>query len=145
MASGYVTSDVKDLDSRYLAIGGKAASASQADTATKANSVAWSAVSGKPSMVMRYPSAAAVNVNKATLPWTAPSNCVVGDLHVLAGGNSNTNRIIYIDGVNVYNKETYQDFDVVLHAGFAFMKKGAKISSNTSNQLTFKYSSYAIS
>lgn len=50
MASGYVTSDGKDLDSRYLAIGGKAASASTADTATKANSVAWSAVSGKPSI-----------------------------------------------------------------------------------------------
>ena len=45
MASGYVTADGKDLDSRYLAIGGKAASASTAD---KANSVAWSAVSGKP-------------------------------------------------------------------------------------------------
>lgn len=33
MASGYVTSDGKDLDSRYLAIGGKAASASYADRA----------------------------------------------------------------------------------------------------------------
>lgn len=145
MASGYVTSDGKDLDSRYLAIGGKATSAAKADTATTATSVAWSAVSGKPSMVVRYPSASAVTVTKATLPWTAPSNCVVWGLHVVAGGGGNVNRIIYIDGVNVYNKETYDDFDVVLHAGFAFMKKGAKISSNTSNQLTFKYSSYAIS
>ena len=38
MASGYVTSDGKDLDSRYLAIGGKAASASYADSAGYANS-----------------------------------------------------------------------------------------------------------
>lgn len=36
MASGYVTSDGKDLDSRYLGINAKAASASKADTATTA-------------------------------------------------------------------------------------------------------------
>ena len=40
MASGYLTSDGKDLDSRYLAIDGKAASASKADTATTATNVA---------------------------------------------------------------------------------------------------------
>ena len=36
MVSGYVTSDGKDLDSRYLGINAKAASASKADTATTA-------------------------------------------------------------------------------------------------------------
>lgn len=36
MASGYITSDGKDLDSRYLGIKDKAASASKADTATTA-------------------------------------------------------------------------------------------------------------
>lgn len=38
MASGYVTSDGKDLDSRYLGINAKAASASKADNATHATS-----------------------------------------------------------------------------------------------------------
>lgn len=37
MASGFVTNDGKDLDSRYLGINAKAASAKTADTATKAN------------------------------------------------------------------------------------------------------------
>lgn len=36
MASGYVTSDGKDLDARYLGINAKANSAKTADTATKA-------------------------------------------------------------------------------------------------------------
>lgn len=36
MASGFVTNDGKDLDSRYLGINAKAASAKTADTATKA-------------------------------------------------------------------------------------------------------------
>ena len=36
MASGYVTSDGKDLDSRYLGISAKSTSASKADTATTA-------------------------------------------------------------------------------------------------------------
>lgn len=40
MASGYVTSDGKDLDSRYLGIKAKAASASKADTATTASGLA---------------------------------------------------------------------------------------------------------
>ena len=38
MASGYVTSDGKDLDSRYLGISAKAASAKTADNATHATS-----------------------------------------------------------------------------------------------------------
>ena len=37
MASGFVTDDGKDLDSRYLGINAKAVSAKTADTATKAN------------------------------------------------------------------------------------------------------------
>ena len=37
MASGFLTNDGKDLDSRYLGINAKAASAKTADTATKAN------------------------------------------------------------------------------------------------------------
>ena len=36
MASGYITSDGKDLDARYLGINSKAASAKVADTATTA-------------------------------------------------------------------------------------------------------------
>ena len=40
MTSGYVTSDGKDLDSRYLGISAKAASASKADTATTAGGLA---------------------------------------------------------------------------------------------------------
>lgn len=46
MASGYVTSDGKDLDSRYLAIGGKAASASKADTATTATNANYATSAG---------------------------------------------------------------------------------------------------
>lgn len=39
MASGYVTSDGKDLDARYLGINAKANSANTADTATTATNV----------------------------------------------------------------------------------------------------------
>ena len=39
MASGYVTSDGKDLDARYLGINAKANSAKTADTATTATNV----------------------------------------------------------------------------------------------------------
>ena len=42
MASGYLTSDGKDLDTRYLGINAKAKSASTADTATTANGLAAS-------------------------------------------------------------------------------------------------------
>lgn len=54
MPSGYVTSDGKDLDARYLGINDKAKSAETADSATTAttaetaNSVVWGGITEKP-------------------------------------------------------------------------------------------------
>lgn len=82
MASNYMTSDGVDLDSRYLGINAKAKSAATADTATKANSVDWGGVSGKPSNLSYggYKTTAVISGgvtgsgNKAT--YKVPKNCV---------------------------------------------------------------------
>lgn len=46
MGSNYVTSDGKDLDSRYLGINAKAASASKADSATNATNANYATSAG---------------------------------------------------------------------------------------------------
>lgn len=77
MATNIVTSDGKDLDSRYLAIGGKAVSAGYADSAGSATNVTnkGSIVrNGNPVFVTLWG-----NNSKA---WTAPSN---GILHCATG------------------------------------------------------------
>ena len=73
MASNYVTSDGKDLDSRYLAIGGKAASAGYADSAGSATNVT------NKGRVVRNGAAIKVNVKGSpnTACWTATSDGVM--------------------------------------------------------------------
>ncbi len=66
MASGYVTADGKDLDSRYLGINSKAASAKVADSA---NSISGSAVYNK----IGVTGSARVAVNKASTRTSATS------------------------------------------------------------------------
>lgn len=66
MASGYVTSDGKDLDSRYLGINSKAASAKVADSA---NSISGSAVYNK----LGVTGGARVNVNSKSTGTTGKS------------------------------------------------------------------------
>ena len=75
MASGYVTSDGKDLDQRYLAIGGKAASASVADRLSSAVSVrrAGNVVYATVSLPKNMSS-----VNPITVRYTCPCSGVIG-------------------------------------------------------------------
>lgn len=76
MASNYVTSDGKDLDSRYLGINAKAASASKADTATTATTATNVTNKGR---VVRNGSVIKANINGNidTTYWTATSDGVV--------------------------------------------------------------------
>lgn len=97
MASGYVTSDGKDLDQRYLAIGG---------TANAANSVPWSGVTGKPSMLTTSSalrtSGAPVNGSASAgknqnAVWTAPSNGLLTYASIsMSGTNKNGHTLVKI-------------------------------------------------
>lgn len=95
MASGYQTSDGVDLDSRYLGINAKAKSAATADTATKANSVAWGNVSGKPGLRIQTATSNYVTVSSINLPWTAPVDCFID---YIIHANNSTNNYLYING-----------------------------------------------
>lgn len=76
MASGYVTSDGKDLDSRYLGINAKAASASKADSATNATNANYATSAGTATNVTNKGSVkrsqAPIYVS-GTSQYTAPS------------------------------------------------------------------------
>lgn len=76
MASGFVTNDGKDLDSRYLGINAKAASASKADSATTATTATNVTNKGR---VVRNGSAIKGNINGNidTTYWTATSDGIV--------------------------------------------------------------------
>ena len=139
MASGYVTSDGKDLDSRYLGKAEKAASAGYADSAGHANSVAWSGVSGKPAYRLRCPSGNAVSIGRTSLPWSAPTNCF------LIGGTfsrvSGTNRI-YVNGVEVYSAAPDDSFSISFHM---FLLAGDRITAGGNNKIeSLSYYPYQI-
>lgn len=121
MASGYVTSDGKDLDARYLGINAKAKSATTAD------SVAWGSVTGKPSI---FTSANALRTGTViTLGdtyftgYTAPSN---GVLYIAVSLHSGTRgKMWYINGVGVYPKDKYVgDGELITF----FLKKGDRLT-----------------
>ena len=67
MASGYITSDGKDLDERYLGIDAQAKSAASVD---------WEDIHNAPVLWTKLNWAAAVNVS-SNGSWTAPSNGVM--------------------------------------------------------------------
>lgn len=71
MASGYITSDGKDLDERYLGIDAKAKSAEVADMAARVeNLVGATPILSK----AQVPVTVAVTSKKASASWTAPDN-----------------------------------------------------------------------
>ena len=67
MASGYVTSDGKDLDERYLGIDAKAKSAASVD---------WADINNAPVLWPKLNWSAAVSVSSKET-WTVPSNGVM--------------------------------------------------------------------
>lgn len=67
MASGYITSDGKDLDERYLGIDAKAKSAAAVD---------WSAINNVPVLWPKLNWTAAISVSSKG-SWTAPSDGVM--------------------------------------------------------------------
>lgn len=77
MGSNYVTSDGKDLDSRYLGINAKAASASKADSATTATNV-----TNKGNIVRNGNPVFVTLWGANSRAWSAPSN---GILHCAEG------------------------------------------------------------
>lgn len=71
MASGFLTNDGKDLDSRYLGINAKAASASKADTATTATTATNVTNKGA---ISRNGNAVQVRFSGAShVPYTVPT------------------------------------------------------------------------
>ena len=142
MASGFQTSDGVDLDSRYLGINAKAKSAAMADTATKAttattaNSVAWSGVSGRPSLALKLPTGEQVTAQVSQKAWVASINCFADEIKVHVSGSG----IVYLDGVKLggVTNET-------VTFGPAFLPKGATIScSGGTYSITVKYTPYSI-
>ena len=118
MASGYQTSDGVDLDSRYLGINAKAKSAATADTATKANSVAWGSVTGKPDVTKGwkgFSDLGSVAINK-DVTWTAPSDGILSLWNRSTGTDSRV--YVYVNNVHV---TTFRHDDkpapIVLKAG----------------------------
>ena len=145
MASNYMTSDGVDLDSRYLGINAKAKSAATADTATtaaKANSVAWSGVSGKPGLKIESAVGALVTVAAGGLPWTAPVDCQV----IYVATNVSGGTAIFVNGnaVTGYTTRGSDSHDVAyLHV---YLRKGDAITcSKTSYHYGIAYTPCKIS
>ena len=126
MASGYITSDGKDLDQRYLGIDAKAKSAEVADTAS---SVSWSGISGKP--MVRLPSGPGVfstarpqRVGTAFV-FTAPSDiCITYWGATSLGGFS-----LYINDVLIGQARDVTTDDVVYISAVAYGANGVRTSS----------------
>lgn len=97
MASGYITSDGKDLDERYLGIAAKAKSAETADVAKTAEEAVGLVnnrfISGTGVIVIIRPSA------HQTRTWQAPSDGILGGITVRGtGSDKNPNSFAVNDG-----------------------------------------------
>ena len=74
MASGFLTNDGKDLDSRYLGINAKAVSAKTADTATKATTATTATNVTNKGAISRNGNAVQVRFSGAPhVPYTVPT------------------------------------------------------------------------
>ena len=135
MASNYMTSDGVDLDSRYLGINAKAKSAATADTATtatKANSVAWSGVSGKPGLKIESAAGALVKVAKDALPWEAPVDCQLISITTQVSGGTKT----YVNGNEISGFKTVGGDDEDTLYPHVYLRKGDSV---TCNRATYHY------
>ena len=108
MATNIVTSDGKDLDSRYLGISAKAASATVADSA---NSIAYSKVSGRPSGLSfggTYSYNKTTAYGTVSLTFTAPNN-IVGSVSAFNESSHEYDDLtmtFVVNGKTLVNKKT---------------------------------------
>ena len=139
MASGYITSDGKDLDERYLGIDGKAKSAETADTATTAASVDWESVSGKPGLQIQTATSDYVTVAAMNLPWTAPVDCFI-DYFTYSNDSSNNYMCINGKRIGVFSNGTSEREDLKM-----YVRKGDVLSGTAYVRLkSLKYIPYKI-
>ena len=130
MASGYVTADGKDLDSRYLGINSKAASAKVADSA---NSISGSAVYNK----LGVTGGTRINVNsKSTnttgqsISYTTTADGYVNLTCAITGYSSNVNGwglTLKVGGATRATLEGTASSKTVSTTLTEFLKKGTAI------------------
>ena len=148
MATNIVTSDGKDLDSRYLGISAKAASAKTAD------SVSYSNVSGKPSGLSfggNYTWNKTGSAN-TTITFTAPSNvCGLVSARCEPSYASGVSKLkLVINGKTIVDKQSTAG--VTASQQYVFLKKGqtviatyTKVSGEASAELNVSGAIWAFS
>lgn len=141
MASGYITSDGKDLDERYLAINGKAESAKTADSATNADHAtsADSAVSLSAGLQIQTATSDYVTVGDMNLPWTAPVDCFID---YFTYSNDSSNNYMRINGkrIGIFSYGTSEREDLKM-----YVRKGDVLSGTAYVRLkSLKYIPYKI-
>lgn len=123
MATNIVTSDGKDLDSRYLGISAKAVSAKTAD------SIAFSSVSGRPTTLQfggtyNYSSG---KQSGMSITWSAPNNLigqVTGSSY--SGHSSDSTKLTFVvNGKTVASKSG--EGSTSASADYTFLKKGTQV------------------
>lgn len=123
MASNYVTSDGKDLDSRYLGISAKAASAKTAD------SIAFSSVSGRPTTLQfggtyGYDSG---EQRGMSITWSAPNN-LIGQISgsSYSGHSSDSTKLTLVVNSKTVASKTAEG-STTATADYVFFKKGTQV------------------
>ena len=123
MATNIVTSDGKDLDSRYLGILAKAASAKTAD------SIAFSSVSGRPT-TLQFGGTYDYNSGKQSgmsITWSAPNN-LIGRISGSSypGHSSDSTKLTFvINGKTVASKT--EEGTTTASADYTFLKQGTQV------------------
>lgn len=127
MPSGYVTSDGKDLDERYLGINDKAKSAETADTATTAttaetaNSVVWGGITERPSSLYRVNYGAKVTGSIDKYGYVCPKDGFA--VVTVSVRDNNYYESIYVNEVKV------GDIDCGYSGGTSYGSLGFPVSS----------------
>lgn len=121
MASGYITSNGKDLDERYLGIDGKAKSAETADVAQTTEKVVT--LNGNTPPISTVQKVTVNNSGAGNRTWTAPSDGIFyGSAQCYSGGT-------FLAYIRVRGVEAFKDNDTGPHSySFNFcLKKGDTI------------------
>ena len=130
MASGYVTSDGKDLDSRYLGISAKAASAKVADSA---NSISGSAVYNKLGVTggtVVSVSSKATNTTGKSVSYTTTADGYASLVCAITGYGANVKGwglTLKVGGATRVTKEGTASSKTVSTTLTEFLKKGTAI------------------
>ena len=127
MASGYITSDGKDLDERYLGIDGKAESAKTADSATNADHATSADSAVKLSAELRIQTATSdcVTVAAMSLPWTAPVDCFIDSFTY---SNDSSNNYMRINGkqIGIFSLGDNENKDLKMYVRKGDVLSGSK-------------------